>query len=61
MGKISKTLALLLTVIIATSCLTLFIFKPANAQSTAKPSIPQFTLSFVNASYSKGSDFSRTK
>ena len=57
MGKISKTFALILTVIIAMSCLTLMTVGLANAQSVTKPSIPQFALSFVNASYSKGSDF----
>jgi hypothetical protein len=57
MGNISKTLAFLLTLIIAMSCLTLITVGFANAQSVTKPSIPQFTLSFVNASYSKGSDF----
>src|ERR1700693_517879 len=51
MGKKSKTFALLLTVIIATSCLTLSIFKPANAQTIPKPSVPEFSIRYVDFSY----------
>ncbi len=54
MGKISKTVALFLTLIIALSCLTLLIMKPANAQTSTPyptPSIPQFTVKFVDSSY----------
>jgi hypothetical protein len=52
MGKIGKTFALLLTLIIATSCLTILMVKPANAQTVPKPSVPEFTLKFINSSYS---------
>ena len=51
MGKISKTAALLLTVTVAISCLTLLPVKPANAQTAPTPTILQFTAEFVNASY----------
>jgi hypothetical protein len=51
MGKFGKTLALFLTVIFVTSCLTLPIAKPVNAQLVPTPSIPQFNIKFVNASY----------
>ena len=57
MGRIGKTFALFLTLIIAMSCLTLLTIKPANAQSMTKPSIPKFALLFVNSSYSQGNDF----
>jgi hypothetical protein len=50
MDRISKTFALLLTLIIAISCLTLLV-KPANAQTIPIPATPQFTIKFVNASY----------
>ncbi len=51
MGKIGKTFALFLTLIIAMSCLTVLIIKPTNAQSIPTLSTPQFTIKFVNASY----------
>jgi hypothetical protein len=51
MGKISKTFAILLTLIITMSCLTLLTVKPANAQTIPKPSVPEFILKFVDASY----------
>ena len=51
MGKIPKTSALILTLIIAISCLTLLTVKPANAQTIPKPSVPEFTLKFVDHSY----------
>jgi hypothetical protein len=51
MGKISKTFALLLTITIAMSSLTLLTVKPANAQSIPKPSIPQFTVKYADHSY----------
>ena len=51
MGRISKTFALFLTLIIAMSCLTLLMVKPANAQTIPTPATPQFTIKFVNASY----------
>jgi hypothetical protein len=47
MGKISKIVALLLTLTIIMSCLTLLTVKPVDAQSFAKPSVPEFTLKFL--------------
>ena len=47
MGKIGKTFAIILTVIIATSCVNLPTVRPANAQTIPKPSIPRFTLRYV--------------
>ena len=51
MGSISKTFALLLTVIVAMSCLTILTAKSASAQSIPIPSVPQFTVKFVDNSY----------
>ena len=51
MGKISKTFALFLTLIIAMSVLTLLTVNPVNAQSIVKPSIPEFTIRLVDLSY----------
>ncbi|MCW3996496.1 MAG: hypothetical protein NWE98_10175 [Candidatus Bathyarchaeota archaeon] len=51
MGKIGKTFALFLTLTIAISCLTLLTAKPANAQIISKPSVPEFSVVFVNHSY----------
>jgi hypothetical protein len=51
MDKKSKTFALILTVIVALPCLTLLTAKPANAQTMPTPSVPQFTVEFVNDSY----------
>ncbi|MDI9577422.1 MAG: hypothetical protein QM398_04735 [Thermoproteota archaeon] len=51
MGKISKTFAVLLTLLIATSCLTLLTTIPANAQTISEPSIPEFALKLVDDSY----------
>jgi hypothetical protein len=48
MGKISQTLALLLTLIIAVSCLTLLMGKSASAQT---PPAPTFTVSTPCASH----------
>jgi hypothetical protein len=59
MGKISKIFAIFLTLTVAMSCLTILTVKHANAQSVApntspisKPSVPTFTLKFVDNSYS---------
>lgn len=50
MGKIGKTFALMLTLIIAMSCLTLVV-KPANAQPPLTPSVPKYILQYVDGSY----------
>jgi len=46
MGKISKTFALFLILIMAFSCLSLLMVKPASAQSIPTPSVPEFTSSY---------------
>jgi hypothetical protein len=51
MRKISKTVTLFLTLVIALSCLTMAIVKSVNAQSVAKPSVPEFTAKYVDRSY----------
>ena len=51
MGKIGKTFAIFLTLIVAMSCLTLLTVKPVNAQSIPKPSVPEFTLQIADHSY----------
>ncbi len=48
MGNINKAFALLLTLIIALSCLTVLIVKPANAQSIPTPSVPKFTVKLTS-------------
>lgn len=53
MGKICKTIALFLILIFAMSSLTLLTVKPANAQTIPTPSIPEFTIKFVNSSYTQ--------
>ena len=47
MGSASKTFALILTLIIAMSCVTLLMLKPVNAQSIPKPSVPEFTVQYI--------------
>ncbi len=49
MGNISKTYALLLTLIIVMSCLTMLMVKPANAQT--KPTVPEFTVTLLSNPY----------
>jgi hypothetical protein len=51
MGRTSKTFALILMLIIVMSCLTLVVVKPANAQTIPKPSVPEFTLKFLDNYY----------
>jgi hypothetical protein len=53
MGRTSKTSALLLTVIIAMSGLTLVFVNSVSAQSIPKPSVPEFTAKFADKSYTK--------
>ncbi len=49
MGRIGKTFAILLTLIILMSCLILLIIKPANAQEeVANPSIPSFNITIAS-------------
>jgi hypothetical protein len=47
MGKINKAFALLLTLTIAMSCLSVLIVKPTNAQTIPKPTVPQFTVEYL--------------
>ena len=51
MDKISRIFATILTFGITMSCLTLLAVESSNAQTISTPSIPQFTLKLVNASY----------
>ena len=51
MSRIAKTFALLLTITIAVSFLTLLTVKPTNAQTIPTPSVPEFTLQFVGQPY----------
>jgi hypothetical protein len=50
MGKIGKTFALFLTLIIAMSCLTT-LAKPVSAQTIPKPSVPEFNVTLIDSSY----------
>ncbi len=60
MSRINKRHALLFILIIVISGLSLWIIKPVFAQSIPTPSMPQFTVKFVNASYSVTSTNSYT-
>jgi hypothetical protein len=50
MGSTKKTYTLLLTIIIIAS--SLLTIQSANAQTIPKPSVPDFSLKFINTSYS---------
>jgi hypothetical protein len=50
MGKIAKNFALFLTLVLAVSCLTLLMVESATAQTTSKPSVPEFTVRIVASS-----------
>ena len=50
MGSLSKNFALILILIIAISSLSLLMVKPAIAQSIPEPTVPQFTVNWVNTS-----------
>jgi hypothetical protein len=52
MGSMSKVFALFFILIMVTSGLSLLMVKPAFAQSIPTLSVPEFTIKFVNASYS---------
>ena len=52
MGNTSKTLALVLILMMSISCGGLLTVNPASAQTIPTPSIPEFTVNFVPASYS---------
>jgi len=51
MGKIGKTLALRLTLSFVISFLTLLTVEPTSAQTIPKPSVPEFTLKYIDNSY----------
>ena len=51
MDSTSKTLALILILMMAASCVGLMTVKPANAQTTPKPSVPEFSVKYVDSSY----------
>ena len=50
MSKIAKNFALFLTLILAVSCLTLMMVELVTAQTTSKPSVPEFTVKIVASS-----------
>lgn len=51
MGKTNKTTTLILTLIIAVSCLTALTLAPAAAQTIPKPITPEFTIALFDSSY----------
>jgi hypothetical protein len=51
MGKIRKTIALFLTLIIALSCMTIWVVKSAYSQSILKPPMPEFAINFSQTLY----------
>jgi hypothetical protein len=51
MSTIGKSFALILILLMAISSASLLIVKPTNAQTLPTPSIPQFSLKFVDSSY----------
>jgi hypothetical protein len=51
MGSLSKSYALILILIMAFSCLSLLVVKPASAQTIPTPSVPTFTVNYINSSY----------
>jgi hypothetical protein len=51
MGKPNKTYALFLTIITAMLCLIALIVTPVSAQTPVTPSVPQYTLQYVDGSY----------
>jgi hypothetical protein len=51
MGNMGKSLALMLMLMMAISSLTMLMVKPVNAESIPKPSVPQFTIKYVDDSY----------
>ena len=51
MGRLSKSFALLLVLLMALSSLSLLIIKPACAQSIPQPSVPEFMLKLVQDSF----------
>jgi hypothetical protein len=48
MGRISKTFAISLTLLVATSCLIMPAVEPAKGQTIPKPSVPEFTLKYID-------------
>jgi hypothetical protein len=51
MGKVGKIFAVILILIMTIASLSLLMAKPAFAQSTPKPSVPEFTIKYVDRSY----------
>jgi hypothetical protein len=51
MNKTSKGFAAFIILIMAISSLSLIMFKPVNAQSIPKPSVPEFSLKYADYSY----------
>jgi hypothetical protein len=51
MNRISKSSAVFFILIMAVSSLSLIMVKPTFAQTVSKPSIPEFTVKYVDSSY----------
>ena len=51
MGRISKSFAVLFILIMAISSPSLIMIKPTSAQTIPKPSVPEFTVAYVDHSY----------
>lgn len=51
MGSINKNFASILIIIMAISSLSLIMVRPASAQSIPTPSVPEFTIKYVDNSY----------
>jgi hypothetical protein len=51
MNRTSKSFVAFIILIIAISSLSLLMIKPANAQTILKPSVPEFTVKYVDRSY----------
>lgn len=58
MGRTSKSLALILILIMAMSSLNLLMIKPAYAQSIPTPSVPEFTLKPIGPPYVENTTYS---
>lgn len=51
MGNTNRTWASILITVIAFSCISLLAVTPANAQTAAKPSAPEFTVQVIDGGY----------
>ncbi len=51
MGTVGKSLSLILILTISISSLSLLMVKPSFAQTTTKPSVPEFSVKYIESSY----------